>query len=407
MLEDFLYLSILILSAKIFEEISIRLKQPSIVGDVIAGIILGPAILNLVHVTSIIEFFIFLGSVFLFFLIGLTELNITLIKKTINVKIIVASLGIYSMNLIIFTYLFRLFSLSFSHALLFSSVLSLSSLGVVAKILTEMNVMKTEVGITIFTIITVLEVVGLFVSSFLIELVFTQVTFDIFHILQSIFEIGVFFLVAGTIGRYFLPKIFMGLYKHTTAKEVLFGVVMSMLFIFVIIAETIGIHGTIAALLFGLMFSPGKFKTPCKEIIKKLEGFSEGAFIPIFFAGIGLYFSWSFVYIPYYEIALVAVLVFVVRFFLAYVVTKLLQIKNSVAISSGLLSKGAADLALLLTIFELNVINDAWFSLITLLSVCTILVVPVLLNRTLKVEKKEKSEPIKELWPYISKIPLV
>ena len=406
MLEDFLYLSVLILLAKILEEASIRLRQSSIVGDVFAGIILGPAILNFIHITSILEFFIFLGAVFLFFMVGLTELNLTMIKNTINTRIITASLGIYLLNLVTFTLLFYLFSLSVSQILLVSSILSLSSLGVVAKILSEQNIMSTETGVVIFTIITVLEVTGLFVSSFLIEIAFTQVTFDIFHVLQSIFEIGVFFVVAGTIGRYLFPKLFIKLYEHTIAKEVLFGAVISLLFLFVIAAEIIGIHGTIAALLFGLMFSPGKFRAPCEDVIKKLEGFSEGVFIPIFFAGIGLYFSWSFLYLPIYEIIIVTVLVLGGRLILAYIVTKALRLKKAIAISSGILSKGAADLALLLTIFELNVINKAWFSLITLLSICTILIVPVLLNKTLKTEKREKRKTTKALWPYLSEIPI-
>ena len=406
MLEGFLYLAVLILFAKVLEEVSIRLKQSSIVGDVLAGIILGPAVLNFIHINSILEFFIFLGAVFLFFMVGLTELNITMIKKTINTKIVIASIGIYLLNLITFTLFFYLFSLSVSQTLLVASILSLSSLGVVAKILTEQSIMKTETGIIIFTIITVLEVSGLFVSSFLIELAFTQATFDILHILQSIFEIGVFFFVAGTVGRYLFPKLFIKLYEHTIAKEVLFGAVISLLFLFVISAEILGIHGTIAALLFGLMFSPGKFKAPCEDVIKKLEGFSEGVFIPIFFAGIGLYFSWSFIYLPIYEIIIVAVLILVGRFALAYIVTRLLRIKNPIAISSGILSKGAADLALLLTIFELNVINEAWFSLITLLSICTILIVPVLLNKVLEAEKGEIKKVKEELWPYLSEIPL-
>ena len=74
--EPVLYIGVLLLAAKLFGEIMHRINQPTILGNVLAGIIVGPALFALVQPIEEIELFISIGVFFLFFLIGLEEIDL-------------------------------------------------------------------------------------------------------------------------------------------------------------------------------------------------------------------------------------------------------------------------------------------------------------------------------------------
>ncbi len=68
--EGILFLGLLIIGGKVFEEIFVKLKQPGLLGNVLAGLVLGPSVLGLVKPSVEIELFTSLGIFFLFFLVG-------------------------------------------------------------------------------------------------------------------------------------------------------------------------------------------------------------------------------------------------------------------------------------------------------------------------------------------------
>ena len=81
--EAILYLAVLVLVAKIFGEIFHRINQPTIIGNVLAGIIVGPALFALVQPIDEIELFVSIGVFFLFFLIGLEEIDLSGLYKVL------------------------------------------------------------------------------------------------------------------------------------------------------------------------------------------------------------------------------------------------------------------------------------------------------------------------------------
>ena len=70
MVEELLYLALLIIVAKLLGEIASRLKQPSLLGYVLAGVLLGPSVFALINTTDIIKLFMEIGILLLFFLVG-------------------------------------------------------------------------------------------------------------------------------------------------------------------------------------------------------------------------------------------------------------------------------------------------------------------------------------------------
>lgn len=76
MTEAILSLALLILLAKVLEEVATRLRQPPLLGDVLAGLLLGPLVFRVVEPGREIELFITIGIFFFFFLVGLEEIDL-------------------------------------------------------------------------------------------------------------------------------------------------------------------------------------------------------------------------------------------------------------------------------------------------------------------------------------------
>ena len=85
--EAILYLAVLIIAAKLFGELMHRINQPTILGNVIAGIVVGPALFAWVKPVDEIDLFITIGVYFLFFLIGLHEIKLPSLFKVLSKRI--------------------------------------------------------------------------------------------------------------------------------------------------------------------------------------------------------------------------------------------------------------------------------------------------------------------------------
>jgi CPA2 family monovalent cation:H+ antiporter-2 len=121
-----------------------RLKQPPILGYILAGIILGPSGLGLIQSRDKVDLLAELGVLLLLFVVGM-DLNLRTFKKVWVVSTLCTILQV-SASIIITLFLSKILGWSFGHALLLGFVLSLSSTAVVVKMLESIGEMKTETG---------------------------------------------------------------------------------------------------------------------------------------------------------------------------------------------------------------------------------------------------------------------
>ena len=150
--EAILFLAILVLAAKLCGEAFHRIKQPTIIGNVIAGIIIGPAFLGLVDPIDEIDLFISIGVFFLFFLIGLEEIDLPGLFRVLRKRIFAgAALG-FLIPFFVGTYFAMQIDIGIVESMAIASVIGASSLGVTAKILTDLGKLRSTIGLEIFTI---------------------------------------------------------------------------------------------------------------------------------------------------------------------------------------------------------------------------------------------------------------
>jgi len=380
--EAILYLAILVIGAKLFGEIFHRIKQPTIIGNVLAGVILGPALFALVDPINEIEVFISIGVFFLFFLIGLEEIDLPGLFKVLRKRIFLAS-AIGFLTPFFAAVIFSLsIDISLVKSLALASVIGASSLGVTAKVLTDMGRLRSTIGLEIFTITAIIEFIAIVVTSVIIQIGSTG-TPEIEDFVWLFAKMIIFFVIAGLASVFVLPHFFRIIKKHLQAEQVYFAIVIGMILLVAYLAEISGIHGAIGALLLGIAVSR-MTRHEYLEISKSVKAVGYGIFIPIFFAGIGLHFSPDFIDLPIYVIVGFLAIIIGVKFLGAYLAVKIAKMRPVTTVAYGVMSKGAVDLALMLALLEIELIDSKLFSLLVFGTLITMVISSVELQRKLK-----------------------
>ena len=143
--EAILFIAVLVIASKLGGEILHRIGQPTILGNVIAGIIVGPALLAIVQPIEAIELFVSIGVFFLFFLIGLEEIDIAGLFKVMKGKIFAGSAVAFLIPFLVAGLFGMAIDMDFVKAFAIASVIAASSLGVTAKILSDLGKLKSTI----------------------------------------------------------------------------------------------------------------------------------------------------------------------------------------------------------------------------------------------------------------------
>ena len=379
LLDVLLQIGLLIVVAKLAEGVLGRFGLNSIVAYTVTGIVLGPAT-GIVELTSETHLFLEIGVFVLFFLIGLDEIDLRGFLSTIRGRYFVAAVMSVLISLfaalVVTSDLFHLdfaLGLHFTEGLALAGILSLSSLGLVVKVLADGGHLKEPIGLKIFTTVIIAEVLALLVVGFTVgEHGQGLSTMGILRILG---QIAGFVVVAWVLSTRVLSPAIAYLQRFMNVPELSFGLLFGGLFLMVVAAEAIGLHGSIGALLFGTALS-GLPQRVRLDIMPGMRSASEGLFVPLFFASAGLQFDLSFLNLPGATIAALVLVPLLGKFAGSFVSTYVTRLEAPFALATGLMAKGVAEIALLLVMLKNGVIEQDVFSLLVLIMFGYILLMP-------------------------------
>jgi len=380
--EAILYLAILIVSAKLFGELMHRINQPTILGNVLAGIIVGPTLFALVQPIDEIELFTSIGVFFLFFLIGLEEIDLTGLIRVMRGRIFAGAAMAFLLPFLVAGFFGLLLDVDFIKSFAIASVIAASSLGVTAKVLSDLGKLKSAIGLEIFTVTAIVEFIAIIVTSVLIQ-VNSSETPEFSEFIWLFTKMVIFFVVAGLLSVFVLPRFFSIIKKHLYAEQIYFGIVIGMILLVAYFAEISGIHGAIGALLLGIAVSR-MTKEEYSEISKNVNVIGNGVFIPIFFAGIGLHFSLAFLNLDLWVIVGFLGIMIGVKFVSSYIAVLIAKMHPATTVAYGVMAKGAVDLALMLSLLQTEILNEELFSLLVLGTLAVMIISSVELQRKLK-----------------------
>ena len=379
--EALLFIGLLIVVAKLSEGVLSRVGLSSIVAYTVAGIILGP-VTQLVEVTDYIKLFLDIGVFIFFFLIGLDEIDIPGFMSTIRGRYFVAATVAVLISILFslivtsdLTGLSFALGLEFNKALTLAGILSLSSLGLVAKVLADKGLLKELIGLRIFTAVIIAEVIALLIVGLTIGGDEHEVL-SVLGVLELVGKIAAATVVIWIVSAKILPRVMTLLQRFLNVPELSYGLLIGGLFLVVVGAENLGgLHGSLGALLFGAALSglPHRMR---EDIMPGMKSTAEGLFVPLFFASAGLYLDFSFVNLPPMTIIGLVFIPLVGKVIASFVGTYIARLDTPIVLSVGLMGKGVAEIALLLVLRETEVIGSDVFSLLVILMFAYIVLMP-------------------------------
>ena len=216
-------LAIIIIAAKLFGLLARKLKAPQVAGEIIAGLIIGPSLLNLVGASDFLSGMAEIGVIILMFTAGL-ETNISDLKKTGVKATIIACVGVF-VPLVFGTLLYMAFygfsaigTEEFYRAVFIGTILTATSVSITVQTLREMGKLTNELGQTIMSAAIIDDVIGIIVLTVVIG--FKKPDADVTSVLLRTLAFFVLAVILGII-IYKLFKWYDNKHPHTRRIPIL------------------------------------------------------------------------------------------------------------------------------------------------------------------------------------------
>ncbi|HEX3037948.1 MAG TPA: cation:proton antiporter [Oscillospiraceae bacterium] len=276
-------IALILIATKIGGIISRKLKMPEVLGALVAGVILGPVVFNVIQYDSNIKLLSNLGVIFLMFLAGL-ETNVEEFKKAGKSAFVIASMGVL-VPLVFGTLSAFLFYRNFEENLFIGVILTATSVSITVETLTELGKLNSRAGINILGAAVIDDVLGLIIISVLLA------TFGNSDsksgspsLVTALVSIAVFCVVA-ILAIVLLPKLINKLTKNIQPSRTMLTFALAAALLTALAAEKLGIAAITGAYLCGLLLSQFTHKEYLERNVKAI---SAGFLSPIFFASVGI-----------------------------------------------------------------------------------------------------------------------
>lgn len=373
-------LAIIIIFAKIFGILARKCKAPQVVGEIIAGLLIGPSLLGLVQQTDFLMEMAEVGVVLLMFSAGL-ETDLKELMKTGPVAFLIACAGVF-VPLVGGALLYMGFygmapwgSEKFYTAVFIGVIMTATSVSITVESLKEMGKLKGKVGTTILSAAIIDDVIGIIVLTFVVG--FKNPESNPGKVVLSTF---LFFVLALVLG-YILYRIFKGIdtrYPHTRRIPI---ISLALCFFFAYAAEKyFGIADITGAYVAGIVLCSIKDSNYIEE---KMEVSSYLIFGPVFFASIGLktsienvngsilLFSAGFVFVALIcKIVGCGLMAKVCRF----------NMKDSLKIGVGMMTRGEVALIVAQKGLSVGLLTPVYFTSVILLIIVSSISTPIVLK---------------------------
>lgn len=377
-----LQLAIILVAAKIAGSISVRLGQPSVLGKLLIGIVLGPSVLGLVTETETLAAFSQIGVILLMFIAGL-ETDLDEFKRTGKASTFVGFGGII-VPLVVGYFAGVMMDLTSYQALFLGLLLSATSVSISVQALKEMNQLKSPEGTAILGAAVIDDVVVIIALAFLMSFAGGEVDLSIVILKKVLFFAGAI-LVAWKVVPWFLEK-----FASLKVTETVISAALIICFVYAYLAEYTGVAAIIGAYIAGVAISVTGFK---HEVFEKVETIGYSIFVPVFFASIGITAQFSGIMNHLGLIVLLSVLAILTKLVGAAIGAKLAGFgwNSSLGIGAAMVSRGEVALILAAIGLESKLLSDDLFAVLVVVILVTTIVTPPMMKWFFTSNKRRKS----------------
>lgn len=373
-------LAIIIIFAKVFGILARKCKAPMVVGEIIAGLIIGPCILGWVQPTDFILQMAEIGVILLMFSAGL-ETNLKEMIKTGPKALLIACAGVFvplAGGTLLYMCIYGFSAVGtpeFFKAVFIGTIMTATSVGITVEALREMGYLKGKIGTTILNAAIIDDIIGMIVLTVVVG--FNDPKSQPLMVVRN----TVLFFCLALVGGYIAYKIFKKVdqrYPHTR-RITIAGLALCLIMAYVA-EHYFGIADITGAYVAGIILCNIR---DSEYIARRLDINSYVMFGPIFFASIGLKtdiqnIDWS-------------ILAFSIAFVIVALITKIIGCglismackmppKHALKVGVGMMTRGEVALIVAQKGMSVGLLNPVYFTSVILLIITSSILTPILLK---------------------------
>jgi Kef-type K+ transport system membrane component KefB len=386
-LQFLLALIVIITVTKVGGYLSVRLKQPAVVGELLAGITLGPTILNIMqwgvfsdqHLGEFISHIGEFGVILLMLLAGM-HLHLDDLIDSSKIAGLAGTLGVI-FPLMMGWGICVLFGIPTRTAAFIGLILAATSVSISAQTLMELGILRSKVGIAMMGAAVIDDVLVLLGLSIFTALTGSQDTAGIVEILTILVQMIGFFIISIAVGILLIPR----LTNWVDNLRINQGIYIYTLVLALVYAWTAEIIGGIAAItgafLAGLFLSR---TVQSDRIVKGISTMAYSLFVPVFFANIGLQANARNITGDLIWITSAIIVVAIISKLIGCTLGARLggmNVQESLQVGAGMISRGEVGLIVATLGLTHGIINQEIFSITVVTVIVVTLVTPIILHR--------------------------
>jgi Kef-type K+ transport system membrane component KefB len=410
-------ITVILVAGRGLGEVCRKLKLPVVVGEVLAGIIIGPSLFGSLFPNLFKNIFLSqpraygafdglanVGIILLMFSAGI-EVDLKQIRAFGKQAAYISITGLlfpFAVGFITVCFFYdRLFSTpSDNHlvpALFVGTALSITALSVIAKVLIDIDILKTKVGNLVLTAAMIDDFLGWVLFSVIITLMNKGNSTEAY---SSVGYVLLFVAFIMTIGKWGVNKLLQFTDKHLSMPGGAITVGVCLCFIAAVVTEWLGVRGIFGAFLMGIAVGDSKYFQERSQRI--LQQFAVNIAAPLFFASIGLRIN----FVTNFNLEVVVIILAIAsiaKLAGAVIGCRLsgMRSNESYAVAFGMNARGSQELVLGLLALQAKIIDEQIFVGLVVMTIVSILIAgPMMrffLNKDVAAEAKIKpaAPPVK------------
>lgn len=410
---------LLVVVGRLFGELMVRIGQPSIMGQIIGGIILGPSVLGalapgleatifpeLDAQKSMAEAVAQLGILFLLLLAGMeTDLGLAMRLRKSATGISIAGIAIpfscgFALGELIPADLVPEPDHRLVTSLFLGTALAISSVKIVATVVREMDFLRRNVGQLIVASAIIDDTIGWVVIAFTFSLAKSG-TVDLASISTSVLGTLAFMVASFTVGRRVVFEIIRITNDNFKSDLPVLSAIIAIMGAMAMFTDLVGVHTVLGAFVAGILVGESPILT--RQIDAQLRGLTTALFMPVFFGLTGLKTDLGVLMHPDALLLTLGLIVVasVGKFGGAFLGARLTGLSGAeaVALGSGMNARGSTEVIIATIGLSAGVLNEQIFSAIVAMALVTTMAMPASLRwalRRLPMRQEEENRLKKE-----------
>lgn len=377
-------LCLVLITTSLAGHFSRRIGIPVVIGQLLVGILIGPAVLGWVHNNAFMHTFSEIGVIILMFIAGL-ESDLGMLKKYFKPALAVAFSGVVFPVVLIY-FFGKLFHFSFEQAIFLGVTFSATSVSISVEVLKELKRLKSKEGTTILGAAVIDDIISVIILSVLVSMFSNVAKAQGGHhssnlwmsfLLDALYFVMIFFLF-----EWIAPKMMrLGEHLKVASSVTLMSIVLCLGMAW--LAEQVGLSDVVGAFFAGVAIAQTPYK---QEVDSNIEPIGYAVFIPMFFVSIGLNMTFKGFFDDLIFIVSLTILALITKWLGCGLGAKVLGMNydSMNIIGSGMVSRGEMALIIAQIGYEAHLLSSEYYSGVIFVIILTTLAAPFMLKAAIK-----------------------